>query len=79
MKIKTLIAALICALMCITPVSASETEAVETETATSEVSDEEGGLSKSQTLGGLLMVGAIVTASWISMLIFKGRDKTKYL
>ena len=81
MKVKNYIAAILAAVLFASPVSATEsseeTVAEVGETVTAEQDGEK--MSDSKKLGGLLMVGAIVSASWISMLIFKGSDKTKYL
>ena len=78
MKKKKLIAALLAAAMLTFPVSADGTESVASETAAEAESVTEEGLD-GKTLGALLMLGAIVSAAWISTMIFRGRDKTKYL
>ncbi len=81
MRLKKVIAATLAAVMLTFPISAAEASDETVSEVTEAVTEERDGekMSDGKKLGGILMVGAIVSASWISMLIFKGRDKTKYL
>ena len=57
-------------------VTTVETEAA-AETEASVTNENE--MSDGKIFGGLLMLGSLASAACISTLIFKGRDKTKYL
>jgi len=81
---RKLTAVLLSAFLFVQSVSAEMSDAateVETETAAVSESVESGEseVSDGKILGGLLMIGSLISAACISTLIFKGRDKTKYL
>ena len=86
---KKIIAALVAALIFLIPVSA-DTESVDTTTApvsetvtVDESTDKEMSTDKDvsaeKRLGGVLLVSSVCGAMVIAALIWRGRDRTKYL
>ena len=81
---KKIIAALVAALILSAPVSADTGSAETTTPPASETLAVDGGdtgkeVSAEKRLGGVMLVSSVCGAMVIAALIWRGRDKTKYL